>query len=112
MEALKVEGLRHVEADLFERMTRELENVRIIDVRTKEEFDYGHIDGAELFDLTQPDWPQMIDALDRDTTCLIYCRSGSRSYQAGLYMERLGFSSVVNLAQGILSWSGELVAGC
>lgn len=109
MEALRVEGLQHAGAADFARMTRELKDARILDVRTREEFDYGHIKGAELFDVMEPDWPDQIDALDRDSTYLIYCRSGSRSYQAGLYMERLGFSSVVNLAQGILSWNEELV---
>jgi len=109
VEALRVEGLQHLGAEDFARLARELTNARIIDVRTKEEFDYGHIKGAELFDVMEPDWPDWIDALDRDTTYLIYCRSGSRSYQAGLYMEQLGFTSLVNLAQGILSWNDELV---
>lgn len=109
MDASLVEGLQHVGADDFLKYTQEFPGVRVLDVRTKDEFDYGHIKGAELFDVMEPDWPERIEALDRDASYLVYCRSGSRSYQAGLYMEQLGFRSVINLAQGILSWNDELI---
>jgi len=54
----------------------------ILDVRTKEEFDAGHIEGAVLSDFYQASFRDEPDGLDRETTYLVYCRSGNRSGKA------------------------------
>ncbi len=109
MNRAESDGLTHVDSEQFADLARISKDARILDVRTREEFEDGHIAGAELYDVTEPEWPDRIDTLDRDATYLIYCRSGSRSSRAGAYMEQIGFSSVVNLEPGILGWPGELV---
>jgi rhodanese-related sulfurtransferase len=107
--AESVSDVRHVDAAKFAEIAADTERARIIDVRTREEYDDGYIRGAELFDVSDPEWPARIDQLDRDTTYLLYCRSGSRSYQAAAYMAQIGFTSLVNLAHGILEWDRDLV---
>lgn len=87
------------------------EDVVLLDVRTPEEYEFGHIDGAELINIADPAFPERVNELDRDKTYLVYCRSGNRSWTAGQFMIQLGFSHVYNLAEGIISWTGDVVTG-
>lgn len=102
------QGLSNVDAAVFAKLMTDHPDAQIIDVRTEFEFAGGHIPNARLYDLMDPEWPNRIDELDRDGTYLLYCRSGNRSYQAGLYMEQLGFTRVFNLAEGIIGWAGDV----
>ncbi len=77
----------------------------ILDVRTIEEFDEGHIAGAELLDFYRSDFSARLDELDKDQPYLIYCRSGNRSGQTRAIMEDLGFTDVVDVDGGVLAWS-------
>lgn len=78
--------------------------VRVIDVRTPEEFAEGHIDRAELIDFNAAGFRDRIGALDRDGTYFVYCRSGNRSGQATAIMAELGFTRVYDLDGGITAW--------
>ena len=84
------------------------EDVIILDVRTKAEFDEGHIPNAVLLpdaDITQ----RAEEALpDKDQTILVYCRSGRRSALAAKDLIQLGYTSVYDFG-GILDWPGEVV---
>jgi rhodanese-related sulfurtransferase len=62
----------------------------IIDVRTPEEFDEGHIAGAERIGLADPDFADRIAELDPDGAYVVYCRSGNRSATAVAEMRDLG----------------------
>ncbi len=76
----------------------------VIDVRTPEEFVEKRIHGALNIDIYAPGFQSEIDKLDRSKSYFVYCRSGSRSFHAGLYMAQQGFSSVFNLDSGIIGW--------
>jgi len=54
----------------------------VIDVRTVEEFDAGHIDGAVRVGLADKDFDEQVAGLDANATYVVYCRSGNRSAQA------------------------------
>jgi rhodanese-related sulfurtransferase len=82
----------------------EQDGVQILDVRTREEFDAGHLAEAEQLDFYAPDFADRLAELDRDTTWVVYCRSGNRSGQATTIMADLGFTSVVDLDGGIVAW--------
>jgi rhodanese-related sulfurtransferase len=49
-----------------------------------------------------------LSELDPKRETVVICRSGGRSAQVAQYLERQGFTSVFNLAGGILAWSREL----
>lgn len=76
----------------------------VIDVRTPEEFNAGHLADAVLIDIYQDDFTQQLDALDRNTPYVIYCRSGNRSEQARMIMTDLGFTDVTDIAGGFEAW--------
>jgi len=79
----------------------------ILDVRTKEEFDSGHIKGAINIDFYNSNFKEELNKLDKNKKYLIYCRSGARSYNTLKLMEGLKFIEVYNLNGGILAWSNS-----
>jgi len=68
----------------------------IIDVRTPEEFDTGHVRDAVNIDVQDPSFDARIGELAPDEPYLVYCRSGNRSAIAVARMAELGFTDVVD----------------
>lgn len=66
----------------------------VIDVRTVEEFDAGHIAGADRIGFTEPDFADRIAELDPEGSYVVYCRSGNRSAQAATQMRAIGLDVV------------------
>ena len=91
-----------VPADEFEQQLKR--GGVLIDVRTPAEFVEHRLEGALLMDFTQPDFKKRLEALDRDKTYLIYCRSGGRSGRTLTLMQEAGFQSVFEMSGGILAW--------
>ena len=84
------------------KMKKEL---TVLDVRTPAEFDSSHIKGAINYDvLDSIQFMQQIQALDKNETYLVYCRSGKRSAKAAEWMNRQGFNHIYNMKEGILGW--------
>lgn len=68
----------------------------LIDARRADEYAAGHLDSAINIDVTAEDFSQRIDALDKDATYVVYCRSGRRSAEAVARMKEAGFTHVSN----------------
>lgn len=79
----------------------------ILDVRTPEEFSDGHIDGAINTDFYEGDFRDELDALDKDKSYLLYCRSGNRSQKTLDVMEELGFTKIYHMIGGMIEWEAE-----
>ena len=81
--------------------------VEIVDVREPDEFvgPLGHIRGAKLIPLGQ--LAARVSELPRDRPLVMVCRSGARSGQATLFLQRAGFPRVANLSGGMLRWRGD-----
>lgn len=90
--------------DTAEALRLAADGRRILDVRSKEEWDEGHIPGATLLPL--PDVAERIDEVvpDRATPLLLHCFSGARSARAAAYLVGIGYTDVVNLADLIGRW--------
>ena len=76
----------------------------IIDVRTKEEFDKGHLKKAQCIDFFDNNFEENIISLDKKVPYLIHCQSGGRSMKAYKLMQSLGFKNVYHLDGGMLAW--------
>ena len=80
----------------------------IIDARTQEEYDQGHIPGAilipeyEITDRAEKELP------DKNQLILVYCRSGRRSKIAAEELVKLGYTNVKEFG-GIIDWEYEIV---
>lgn len=81
----------------------------LIDVRTPEEYDEGHIPGSVNLPLGRTDAIKAV-APDPEARLYVYCRSGARSTQACALFQRMGYKNVTNIG-GILSWPGEIEEG-
>lgn len=81
--------------------------VVVLDVRTPAEYNTGHIEGAVHIDHYADDFRQQIDALDREVTYVVYCRSGGRSGQSVEMMQKMDFKKVYNLYGGVMAWKKE-----
>ena len=79
----------------------------ILDVRTREEFAEGHIDGAVELDIKSRDFEKGLRTLHRNKSYLVYCRTGNRSRQATIAMEALGFRSILHMNEGIVKWKQQ-----
>lgn len=66
-----------------------------IDVRTKEEYDEGHVQGALLHDIMDM-MKGIFPAIPKDTEITLYCQSGNRSMMAKNFMTKAGFTHVVD----------------
>jgi glyoxylase-like metal-dependent hydrolase (beta-lactamase superfamily II)/rhodanese-related sulfurtransferase len=83
------------------------ERIQIVDVREPDEYDgsLGHIHGAKLIPLGS--LAARAGELARDRPVVAVCRSGARSAQASVLLQRAGFTEVANLAGGMLRWRAE-----
>ena len=80
----------------------------IVDVRTQEEYDSGHIPGAICIPNESIGAEQPEELPDLDQVILIYCRSGNRSKQAAQKLFDIGYTNIYEFG-GINDWTGEVV---
>ena len=78
--------------------------VFILDVRTREEYDAGHIRGSALIPVQELD--KRLNEIPRDKKILVYCRTGHRSVTASEILVNNGFKEVYNMKGGIAAWTG------
>ena len=84
------------------------ENAFLLDVRTPEEYDDGHIPEATLLNIRDPQsFVQGLESLDPSKNYYVYCRSGARSAQACQLMNQMGISSAYNLLGGYMEWEAD-----
>lgn len=101
-------GIVTVDNTGFAEAISDTSSVILIDVRTPEEFNAGHIPGAVNIDVQSPDFRDKILGLDNKKTAAVYCRSGVRSLKAASILSSEGFR-VLNLKDGFLGWDGPAV---
>lgn len=81
----------------------------IVDVRSREEWEQGHLSGAQL--LTTELKFEMLDSWPKDSPILFYSNSGRRGLETASYFVAYGFTRVRNLAGGLQAWTALLVPG-
>ena len=79
----------------------------ILDVRTQEEYDHGHIPGAVLIPDYEIEQAAQDMLPDKDQLILVYCRSGRRSKNAAQVLAELGYTNIKEFG-GILDWPYEV----
>jgi rhodanese-related sulfurtransferase len=77
----------------------------VLDVRTPEEFDSGHLANAVNVDFYAADFADQLAGLDKDVPYVLYCNSGNRSGEALDMMADLGFAQVTEVDGGIQAWA-------
>jgi sulfur-carrier protein adenylyltransferase/sulfurtransferase len=81
-------------------------DIQLIDVREPYEYDICNLEG-ELIPMSEI--PANVDKISRDKKVVIHCRSGKRSGDMLLWLEKNhGFDNLYNLKGGILAWATDV----
>lgn len=96
--------MRTIDVEALNEKVKAGETLNLVDVREPAEHSEFNIGGIllPLGDIRVAD----IESIEhlKDQEVFLYCRSGNRSGQAAMVLESLGFSNVVNVTGGMLSW--------
>jgi rhodanese-related sulfurtransferase len=87
-----------------------METMQLVDIRKKEDYDAGHIEGAIQIDFL--DWanPENIAQLDPDKKVVVICYTGNTAAQAAMGMRIIGIDAVT-LKAGMTGWVAGTGAG-
>ena len=97
----------NITAEEAKRIMDSEEGYIILDVRTLEEYDQGHIPGAILIPNTEIEARAEEVLTDKDQLILVYCRSGRRSKLAAEILVELGYTNIREFG-GIIDWPYEV----
>jgi thioredoxin 1 len=89
----------------FSNLIKASSNATILDVRTEEEFNKEHIEGAKNVDWNGADFKEQVLPLNKKNPIFVYCLSGGRSSNAANYLRSEGFEKVYELEGGMLKWN-------
>mgnify|MGYP001159735065 FL=1 len=93
-----------VSANDFNQMIRNDKSAIIIDVRTPEEFNKGHLRNSLNVNWFDENFDENLKIFNKNLPVFVYCLSGGRSSKANEKIQSLGFKNVYELDGGILEW--------
>jgi rhodanese-related sulfurtransferase len=70
------------------------EGARVLDVRSRAEYQSGHVAGARNLDVSAPDFARQVKGLNAKRTYVVYCQSGNRSARAAAQLRAAGLTVV------------------
>ena len=76
----------------------------LVDVRTIEEYESGHIQDAVNFDFYSESFQKEILSLNKSSSIILYCRTQNRSTKTANYLKDNGYKEIAVLEGGITSW--------
>lgn len=79
----------------------------ILDVRTEEEYEQGHIKNAVLIPDYEIESRAEGELPDKDQLIMVYCRSGRRSKNASAMLISLGYTNIIEFG-GIIDWEYDI----
>ena len=82
----------------------ELDDVQLVDVRSPEEYDDMHIDGAQNIDFRSPTFNADVKKLDKSKPVVLYCKGGGRSAKCAKILKDAGFEKIYDLEGGLSKW--------
>lgn len=97
-------GAINVSIDETKELLEKEDDLFILDVRTKEEFDEAHIEGAVQIPVDELE--TRLDEIEnyKDAPMLVYCRSGNRSSIAVEILLENNFTKIYHMSDGYMNW--------
>lgn len=89
-------------------MTEMTDEYVLLDVRTVEEYEERHIEGALNIPLDELEDTAERLLTDKNQTIFVYCRSGNRSQEGSQILVELGYTDIIEMG-GINDWKGQIV---
>jgi thioredoxin len=103
-QAQKSEDKTSLSAAEFAQKIKEIPDAPILDVRTPDEFEGGHLENAVNIDWNGSDFKERVAKMDKTSPVFVYCLSGGRSHAAAEYMRRQGFARIYEMKGGMMQW--------
>ena len=101
------EAYQMISMEEAKKIMDEEDNIVILDVRTQEEYESGHIPGAICVPNENIGEEAIVELPNKDQKILLYCRSGNRSKQAAGKLAKAGYTNILEFG-GIIDWDGEI----
>jgi len=99
-------SMKEITVQELDEMKKSGADFQLIDVREPYEFDICNLEG-ELIPMS--DIPNNVDKISKDKKVVVHCRSGKRSGDMVLWLEKThGFTNLYNLKGGVLAWAREI----
>ncbi|HEY8935835.1 MAG TPA: molybdopterin-synthase adenylyltransferase MoeB [Cyclobacteriaceae bacterium] len=106
LDTQKNDTMKEITVQELQEMQESGADFQLIDVREPHEYDICNL-GGELIPMSQI--PHNVDKISRDKKVVVHCRSGKRSGDMVLWLEKnQGFENLYNLKGGILAWANEI----
>ena len=100
--------IKYASMDDIIQVMKENKDYIILDVRTIEEYNEGHIPNAICIPNETIGENIVSELPNKEQLILIYCRSGNRSKQAAKKLNQLGYTNLIEFG-GIIDWKGEII---
>lgn len=97
--------VRELDAEEAVNMLKSDDSFKLVDVRTRSEYDADHAPQAVL--LPVDELPHRYQELGQTTHLIFICQSGGRSAQAAEFIASIGGSEIYNVSSGMSGWTGE-----
>ena len=96
----------HNATEINDILNNKENNLIILDVREKWEYDICHI--KESVHIPMGQIAERKDELNMEDTIIVVCHHGIRSRMVAKFLDASGFNDVINLSGGVDSWSKEI----
>ena len=96
-----------LDVDQFAKILQQTASAQLIDVRTANEFQTGHLANAQNWDFLSGQFQDQIKQLNKDQPVFLYCQRGGRSHKCYQLLKENGFSQVLDLKGGFLAWQNK-----
>ncbi|WP_350289223.1 rhodanese-like domain-containing protein [uncultured Croceitalea sp.] len=101
-QTIKIVNKEAIKADVIGKQTQ------LIDVRTAEEYESGHIDNAVNYNIINRDtFLIQVQKLDKNQPVYLYCKMGGRSNRAANLLKEQGFKKIYDYSGGYNDWVTE-----
>lgn len=100
-------AIKTIDAKSYAEKISSTQNPQIIDVRTPEEFETGHLDKAVNINWFDTNFASKFASYDKTKPVFVYCKVGGRSLKAANKLAEMGFTNIYDLQGGILKWDAE-----
>lgn len=85
----------------------ESQSAQLVDVRSREEFEAGHIAGAINIPVDSENLDEIIAGLNSEEPIMVYCNGGRESAQCAKILEDKGFKKIFDLDGGMSKWNAS-----
>lgn len=102
------DGIQTISGEEAKKLMDNLDSFILLDVRTEEEYNEGHIPGAILIPDSSIEENAETLLPDKDATIFVYCRSGRRSAIAAKTLSSMGYTSIYDFG-GIIDWNYDII---